>query len=267
MLNTSDDFEASVDTSGKLERERLDRLSNIKIVSGSELMQTKFEAPRYFWEGILPVAGLCVMAASKASGKTMFLLQAADAISKGRDFLGIPTRLTKTLFVELELTKRKMQERLFKMGIVLDDNLGFAFNGKQGDVWLQTIQDAVVEYGYKLVVVDVLQRLWPEKADTNSYQDTYALLGPLRAIANELQCLIVLVTHCRKADVVDYIDGVIGSVGIVANADVILTLKRERGASEAALFIDGNDIEHKELALNFNTDPLGFSLKIGRAHV
>jgi hypothetical protein len=51
-----------------------------------------------------------------------------------------------------------------------------------------------------------------------------------------------------------------GSVGIVANADVILSIQRQRGESEAVLFCEGNDIESKQLALQFKVDPLGFTL-------
>jgi hypothetical protein len=58
----------------------------------------------------------------------------------------------------------------------------------------------------------------------------------------------------------DYLDGVIGSVGISANADVVFSLIRTRGEKEAVLHIDGNDIESRKIALCFNTDPLGFSL-------
>jgi len=149
-------------------------------------------------------------------------LQLADAISKGRVFLGMPTRLTKTLFIELELSPRRTQQRLLKMGIVANEYLHFAHTWTQGAEGLLTIADAVKENGYGLVIVDVMQLLWPMDADTNSYQDVYSVLGPLRQLANDLGVMILLVTHRRKAETADYLDGVIGSVGIAANADVIL---------------------------------------------
>ncbi|HOO02697.1 MAG TPA: AAA family ATPase [Rectinema sp.] len=255
-----DPFEEKILQASEEKRKRNERLAKVKITSGAELMQKHFEEPKYLWDSVLPDAGLAVMAASKASGKTMILLQLADAISKGRNFLGLPTKLTKALFIELELSERRTQQRLLKMGIVPDNMLHFAFRWTAGDEGLKTIADAVKENQYGLVIVDVLQMLWPMDADANSYQDVYSVLSPFRQMANDLGVMIVLVTHRRKAETADYLDGVIGSVGIQANSDVIFSLIRTRGENEAILYIDGNDIESAKIALRFDSDPLGFSL-------
>ena len=265
MNNSIDPFEAKILLAKEDKQQRQERLAKVKITNGAELMRKHFEEPKYLWDAILPDAGIAVMAASKASGKTMILLQLADAIAKGRDFLGLPTRCTKTLFVELELSERRTQQRLLKMGITPDSMLSFAFRWTPGQEGLNTIADAVKENEYGLVIIDVLQMLWPLEADTNSYQDVYAVLSPLRQLANDLGVMIVLVTHRRKMETADYIDGVIGSVGIAANSDVIFSLLRTRGDSEAILYIDGNDIESKKIALQFNIDPLGFSLSSASA--
>lgn len=259
----SDDFETLIEHKKSEDVARKERLSKIHISSGVELMRKKFPEQRYLWNSLLPDAGLAVMAASKAAGKTLLLLQLAAAITKGRDFLGFPTKLTKTLFIELELSDHRTQQRLLKMGIVPDGMLHFAFKWITGDEGLETIADTVKEYGYGLVIVDVMQMLWPMDADANSYQETYKVLSPLRQMANDLGVMIVLVTHRRKMQAEDYLDGVIGSVGIAANADVVFSLIRTRGEQEAILHIDGNDIESKKIALCFNSDPLGFS--VGRA--
>jgi len=82
----------------------------------------------------------------------------------------------------------------------------------------------------------------------------------IRDRANDLGVMIVLVTHRRKMETADFLDGVMGSVGIVANADVVLSIQRQRGENEAVLFCEGNDIESKQLALRFESNPLGFTL-------
>jgi len=240
------------------ESKRQERLRNVGIISGEELMKKRFPDPVYLWGEALPDAGLAVMAAAKASGKTLLLLQLVAAITRGEPFLGLLTQSTKTLFIELELSERKMQQRLSKTGIVPNELLDFAHAWPTGQEGLQAIQDAIKERNYGLVVVDVMQRLWPQGLDANSYQDSYDVLGPLREMSNRLNCMIILVTHRRKMESVDYLDGVIGSVGIVANADVIMSLVRERGKDEAVLYIDGNDIEASKIALRFGTNPLGF---------
>ncbi|MHB0854054.1 MAG: AAA family ATPase [Rectinema subterraneum] len=261
----SDIFMSEIAAREKRAEERRARLSKVYFISGAKMMQKQFPEPRYLWQGILPDSGLAVCAASKASGKTLLLLQLADAISRGRDFLGIPTTAANVLFVELELSEAKTTQRLLKMGITVSDTLTFSYNTKDkqwppGEEGLKTLKDAIEEHSYELVVVDVLQRLWPMNADYNSYQDSYAVLSPLRQLANEMGVMILLVTHNRKMQAADFLDGVMGSVGIVANADVILSIQRQRGENEAVLFVEGNDIESRQLALRFESDPLGFAL-------
>lgn len=261
----SDSFMDTISAREKQAEERRARLAKVYFISGEKMMKKEYPEPRFLWQGILPDSGLAVCASSKASGKTLLLLQLADAISRGRDFLGIPTTAAKVLFLELELSEAKTTQRLRKMGITTTDTLTFSYNTKTkqwppGEEGLKTLRDAVEEHDFELVIVDVLQRLWPMNADYNSYQDSYNVLAPLRQLANELGVMILLVTHNRKMQAADFLDGVMGSVGIIANADVILSIQRQRGENEAVLFCEGNDIERKQLSLQFESDPLGFTL-------
>lgn len=254
----SNDYDVNFERMAK-EKDRKDSLlEKLEIIDGPTMLTTHYEEPRYLWNEILPDAGLCVFAASKAAGKTLLLLQLADAIANGQPFLGVPSTPAKVLFLELELSQRRTAQRLAKMGIVPAKNLSFAFHSEPGDSGLQTLAAFIEEKEPRLVIVDVLQMLWPMDADSNSYQDTYSVLAPLRQMANRLRCMLILVTHFRKAGTVDYLDSVIGSTGIVSNADVIMTMNRPRGESEAVLSIDGNDIECRKIALHFDTNPLGF---------
>jgi len=261
----SDTFMDTIAEREKLAEERRARLAKVYFISGEKMMKKEYPEPRYLWKGILPDSGLAVCAASKASGKTLLLLQLADAVSRGREFLGIPTTAANVLFVELELSEAKTTQRLLKMGITTTDELTFSYNTKiqqwpQGEEGLKTLRDLIEEKNAELAIVDVLQRLWPMNADYNSYQDSYAVLSPLRQLANDLGVMIILVTHNRKMQAADFLDGVMGSVGIVANADVVLSIQRQRGENEAVLFIEGNDIESRQIALQFKVNPLGFTL-------
>lgn len=238
---------------------RAQRLSKIEVVDGPTLFSTHYEEPHWLWNGILPDAGLCIVAASKAVGKTLFLLQLCDAITKGKPFLGAPTTAAKVLFIELELAKRRTRHRLAKMGLVPTSTFNFSFWWEPGKEGIKTIEDYVEEKGAQLIVVDVLQRIWPMNSDSNNYQDVYSVLGPLREMANRLGVLIILVTHTRKMSALDPLDGVLGSVGILGNADVVMILARQRGETGAVLTVEGNDIESQKISLRFVVDPLGFT--------
>jgi len=240
-------------------------LSKVQFTTSVEMLKKGYPELTYLWQGILPDAGLAICAASKASGKTLLMLQLAESISRGVQFLGIPTRYSKVLFIELELSESRMDQRLRKMGIIRTENLIFSCNSKdkqwpQGQNGIETLKAAIEHFKARFIVIDVLARLWPQSVDLNSYQDSYNTLGPLRQLAYDLGVMIMMVTHNRKMEAADYIDSIMGSVGIAGSADVILSLQKKRGKSEAVLFIEGNDIESRKIALNFNNEPLGFSL-------
>lgn len=256
MLSGADALLAQVEA----ECARQERVEKLGIVSGTKLMQTAFPPPRFLWGDVLPDSGLTVLGAKKGLGKTLLLLQLAGAISRGRSFMGLDTTLTKCLFCELEMSPRIMQSRLRKMGEVPNDNFDFLYVCGQGTEGLQAILEAVALNLYGLVIIDVVQRLWPPECDPNDYQATYGFLGPLRAKAHEMGVQIILVSHVKKGEVVDFVDGIIGSTAIVGNCDVVMSLTRTRGEDEATLNITGNDIEGKKLALRFQSDPLGFVL-------
>jgi DNA-binding transcriptional ArsR family regulator len=199
------------------------------------------------------------MAASKAAGKTWVLLQIAAAVATGgQAFSRLRCESTRVLFIELELSERRLCERFGKMRLADLPGLDIATAWRIGTEGLADLEAAVKDRGYGLVVVDVLARLWPRGADMNDYSTVYSLLGPLRDMANCLGVCIILVTHTRKTEAEDAIDQVMGSVGIVGTADVILALKRSRGSDDAVLRVDGNDFESQEIVLQFRTDPMGF---------
>lgn len=81
---SSDPYLDTVDELGAEERAKKERLAKLEIVSGASFLTTHYEEPKYLWQGVLPDAGLAICAASKAPGKTLLLLQLADAISRGR---------------------------------------------------------------------------------------------------------------------------------------------------------------------------------------
>lgn len=256
-----DEYMEAFEKSAKVQARKDELLSKVEVVQGPSLLMKHYEEPRYLWNGILPESGICVMAGDKACGKTLFLLQMVHAISRGEPFMGVPATPTRAHFLELELSQRRTAQRLKLMGIVPSDNLSFSFKWEKGEIGIETLTAFIEREKIRLLVVDVMQNLWPTNADSNNYQDTYRILAPIRQMANELGCLILLVTHRRKnKESDDYLDAVIGSVGIAGNADVVLNIMRERGNENAVLMADGNDIERREISMKFISNPLGFQL-------
>ncbi len=233
--------------------------AKMQVVNGAELAKRTYPEPRWLWDKIIPDSGLALLLAGKALGKTIFAIQLSDAISRGRPLFGIATaERTKTLFVEVEMNEARTMQRLRFMGISVHDYISYAWDTPIGEDGLRSLTARIIQDQYKFVVIDVLQAFWPRKYDSNNYQDAYDLLLPLRQLANSLQCLILMITHARKADSDDWGDATIGSTGIKGNCDVILRIVRARGADEAILKISGNVGEDREISLQFIRNPLSF---------
>lgn len=242
------------------EEARNKRMAKMPVTTGGVFAKRQYPDPEYLWHGILPDAGLAVCASSKASGKTLLLLQLCDAISRGRPFLGRPTKQAKVLFLELELSEVRTAQRLRDMGITPIDGFDFAWRCPVGNEGFQIIVDHIIEGEYRLAIIDVMGAIWPAEADLNDYQEVYGILSPLRQAANDIGCLIMLVTHLRKSEALDSIDRVLGSVGVTGNSDVVLAIQRERGSDEAVLDIISNVVPEGQIPLKFNINPLGFEL-------
>jgi hypothetical protein len=77
-------------------------------------------------------------------------------------------------------------------------------------------------------------------------------LTPLKHLADAYRVSILAVHHLRKLVADDVLDEISGSIGMTGAVDGALILKRERGQSEATLYVTGRDIEQdQQLALVF----------------
>ncbi len=248
------------DMDRQLEAERAAsaRIETLGIVSADELKARVFPPRRYLVDEMIPDSGLVLIAASKAAGKTFFSLQLAESIGSGLPFLGKRSSPGKVLFLELELSERRIHERLNTMRLETG-NVEFLFgNFPAGREAIALLEDLTKRYS--LIVIDVVSCIFPRDSNMNDYGDTYAFLSPIRKAAHDNECVVFLNSHNRKAETEDILDQAIGSVGIVANCDVILTLKRIRGQSEAVLHCNGNDIESAQIPLVHDPASLRFLL-------
>lgn len=226
-----------------------------EIKSGRDIMHGEYPDPSYLVEKMIPDVGVGLMVGPKAAGKTQALLSIAAGVSVGGYALGgLVCTYGRVLYLQLELSERRVHERLNRMSIENMDNVDFAHQWPTGPDGLAAIEAAVKQNGYSLVIIDTLAKVWTSGQDMDGYKDSYNVMGPLREVANRLGITILCGHHRRKAAAEDEIDSVMGSTGIAANADVILILKRARGTDDGSLLIEGNDVPSDQLALRFDRD-------------
>lgn len=222
--------------------------------SMGDLIRAQFPEPRWIVPGLLPT-GLALLSGRPKLGKLFMALQLAVAVGSGGRFLGRPVVQGGVLYVGLEDSPRRIQQRLAKMHTTGDSEVTFAFawpplNG----AGLAKLREHVKEHAPRLVAIDTLVRGMAGRLDWNDIGQTTAVLGQLQRLAMESDMTILLVDHQKKPSVLqsDLVDDCLGSTGKAAVADSILALYRRRGEKGATLKATGRDLDECSLALEFD---------------
>jgi hypothetical protein len=107
----------------------------------------------------------------------------------------------------------------------------------------------------KLVIIDTFARFRPRRGDKGGYEEDYADVEALQALAGEFGIAILVLHHQRKMEADDPLDTISGTLGLGGAADGALILQRQRGIAEASLQVISRDLEEEpELALKWNAD-------------
>ncbi len=234
-------------------------------ISAAELVGKTFPDPRWAIPGTVP-EGAALLAGAPKKGKSWMLLGWSVAIAAGGVALGIlPVAAGDVLYLALEDTERRLQERLRLVlgGESAPDRLHFRTawpslgDGAVGmlDAWLTAHPAA------RLVGIDVLARLrGPIAPGANLYQSDYGTMAALKTVADAHGVALVGVHHTRKADADDPLDLVSGTTGLAGAADTILILKRDKGRADATLYVRGRDVPEADHALAFDPVTCTWSL-------
>ncbi len=235
------------------------------IINARELLSKVFPEPKWAVPGVFP-EGAALLVGPPKKGKSWLALNAAVAIAAGGRALGkIPVEAGDALYVSLEDTERRLQERLH---LVLGDEpaperLDIATTWPplgQGavehlDAWLRDHPSA------RLVILDTLARLRGTiPASASLYQSDYHAMGELKKVADQHGVALCVIHHTRKATADDPLDMVSGTSGLAGAADTILVLKREIGRADATLYVRGRDVPEADRALSFDAETCAWTL-------
>ncbi len=232
-----------------------------KRISARDLMKLHFPPKREIVKGIIP-AGCIILVGAPKVGKSWFVLQAATAVAAGSDFLGAPTEQGDVLYLALEDGFARLQSRLMMQasgcideipeGFDLQTEIPLADKGGLAVIeeWLHDHPKA------SMVIVDVLKMFRATRsAKTNPYDQDYADIRPLTALANKYKVAIVVVHHTNKgsAGAIDPFDRVSGTGGISGAADGTLILAPDE-AGTIGLYGRGRDFMEFDKAIQLQPE-------------
>ena len=229
-------------------------MKTLKTVDGATLMSQPLQ-PACFVVDTLLARGLHILAGSPKVGKSWLALWLAVTVAKGEPVWNMTTKQGTTLYLCLEDSVLRIQNRLFEITEDAPDSVHFctecALIGQgleeQVETFLTAHPDTV------LVIIDTLQMVRPVHDAT--YANDYRDLSVLKRLADRYGIAILLIHHLRKEGAEDVFHRISGTTAISGAVDSSFTLVEERrGSGKARLTCIGRDIEYRELTLQRSSD-------------
>ena len=189
-------------------------------------------------------------------GKSWLALWLAVMVAKGEPVWGMPVKGGTTLYLCLEDSQLRIQNRLFDVTEDAPANVHFCTESRiLGDGLTEQLEQFLAEHpDTSLIIIDTLQMIRGMTYD-NTYANDYRDLSMLKRLADAHRIAVLLIHHLRKEKAVDVFNRISGTTAISGAVDSSFTLVEEqRGSGRARLSCIGRDIEYRELELRRNPD-------------
>jgi hypothetical protein len=230
----------------------------LNTITAKDLMAQPAKPLGFTIDGILP-HGLFILAGSPKVGKSWLALDMCQAVSAGGSLWQYSAAQGDVLYLALEDTRIRLQERLNRVSYVRDSDsttdIHFATKSlKLGDGLDRQLTDFIDWYPQtKLIIIDTMQYIRNNGKSVSTYSNDYRDMDALRAIIENRKLTLLLVTHTRKTGDADPLNLISGSTGLAGAVDGVFILeKNKRVGSAAKLTIANRDTESHQFELRFD---------------
>ena len=235
--------------------------NRLLTIDGETLMSQPL-TPLNFVVDTLLSQGLHILAGSPKVGKSWLALWLAVTVAKGEAVWGMGVNQGTTLYLCLEDSTLRIQNRLFEITEDAPASVHFTTNSDTlGKGLEEQLCAFLVEHpDTVLVIIDTLQMIRGTGYD-NTYANDYRDLSVLKHIADTHGIAILLIHHLRKELADDVFSRISGTTAISGATDSNFVLRKsKRRENTATLYCTGRDIPYRELALEFDGEDHGWKL-------
>ena len=204
----------------------------------TKIMKKEFKDIEDTVEGFISSEGLTLIAGWPKIGKSYWTLYMAISMAKGEKVFGkIPVEKHRVLYLDLESTDRRIQNRIYELEPDYNeedsryDNFE-AYNYVDDEPWhglndngLEEIKDWLDNTpGKKIVFIDTWGafRAGHPVAASEAYDRDYSELSQLKKLADKHKTPIVVVTHLREKRGEDPLHQISGSAGVPGTVDTAM---------------------------------------------
>lgn len=227
----------------------------LTVIDGETLMDMRINPISFCIDSLLP-QGVSLLCGAPKIGKSWLVLDWCVRIAKGEEVWNFKTVKGTTLYLCLEDTLSRIQQRLNEITDEVPNNVFFAISScSLSDGLAEQIESFVAEHNDTvLVVIDTFQMIRSKNKDT-TYANDYQEIEELKRLADKLKISFLLVHHLRKQGDNDPLNKISGTTGISGAVDTTFILdKSKRSQNNATMICTGRDIEYRELELNFSKE-------------
>lgn len=228
-------------------------MKELETIDAETLLYNPLKETEFIVDEIIPIGFHLFCGASKI-GKSWLMLKICLQVSKGEPIWELQTQESDVLYLCLEDTLARIQNRLFKITNEANNKLHFAIStNKISNGLIEQLECYIKKYPQtRLIVIDTLQKVRNTNNDI-SYASDYGDISILKDFADKNKIAIIAVHHIRKQGDNDVFNRVSGTNGIMGSSDTTFILeKKSRTESTATLYITGRDVEYQEFILRFN---------------
>lgn len=230
-------------------------------IDGVTLMDATFTLNGFCVQGPIP-QGLSVLGGAPKVGKSWLVLDLCLRVAKGEPLWNLGTTQGTVLYLCLEDTLQRVQQRLSYITEDVPANVYFvtAAGTLADDLEAQLLTFIREHPATVLIVIDTFQMIRGNRGEP-TYGGDYQEMQQLKRLADSQRISILLVHHLRKQGDRDPVNRLSGTTGISGAADAIFILDRkERSQDIATLVCAGREIDNRELELRFSKDSFQWEL-------
>ena len=225
----------------------------LRTVDAHTLLEVPLPQPGMVIESLL-YEGVHILCGAPKTGKSWLALALCCAVAEGKPFWNFPTRPCTVLYLCLEDSFARVQNRLYDITEEGPPNLYMSVlaDSLQGGLITQIEEFADQHPDTRLLVIDTLQKIRRVTND-NAYACDYSDISILKELAARRHLCILLIHHLRKESDADPFNTVSGTTGLTGAVDSTFVLRTgDRGSSKATMYCTGRDIEYRQLELEFD---------------
>ena len=234
-----------------------------KAITAEELLSTPLPPVKWIIPGLLP-AGLALFAGPSKAGKSWLTLWLCLQVAQGKPVWGREIEPRTVLYLSLEDTLNRLQDRLFRL-VGSEDTPEKLILQTECQSIGQGLEEQITSFLYNhsdtgLVVIDTLQKVRSCDQSGSMYASDYKDVSTLKSLADKYGICILLIHHLRKQAASDPFDQISGSNGLMGAADTTWVMQRKRTSKNADIILTGRDLDRRTLYLHPCTFTYRFKL-------